>query len=391
VIRVEEQRLDSMMAVFRAEEALRRDTFAPATRQAWEKALALKRTLLREGKKDAYTYFDVGYCLMHLGRFDEAIEAFEESVRLKPSRSETWAYLGLASSKAGRRQQAAEAFKRAVRPDPADPETNLGWVSWLTREREEVVIQVLTDYLTTHPEDSHAHYVLAVMHERKGRNCEAMTEYERMAQTNPHDASLRFCVGAAYSRLGETGRARLWCDHPTEIVRRIDLWAKAAEHYQAAIQVRPDYAEAQDGLVVPLRKLGRWQEAWKARAMSIALYKKRITDNAKDSRARYNLALIYIRLGDRQAARKQYEALRRADEILAIRLRSRIEYPRLGVVRTGRGTICSQAGRGEVYFRATRGCRIVVLDEYDGYLAVLMQGSEIGWIAKSAVALGGRL
>ena len=101
----------------------------PIARALWcerrgqdEAALANFRNAKTLSPRDARIPNAVGFCLVRLGRLDEALQAFEEAVRLEPSAAahqrRGWA-LGLA----GRVEDAQRAYERALKLAPHNVET----------------------------------------------------------------------------------------------------------------------------------------------------------------------------------------------------------------------------------------------------------------------------
>ena len=58
-------------------------------------------------------YFNKGLALENLGRYDEAIAAFEETIYRVPELAEAWHHKGIAYEKLGKDAEAVESFVRA--------------------------------------------------------------------------------------------------------------------------------------------------------------------------------------------------------------------------------------------------------------------------------------
>lgn len=78
--------------------------------------------------KDAAGWYNLGVVYLESGRTDEAIDAYQEAVTIKPDDAEAWYALGFAYGKAGRTEDAIAAYLQAVRikPDYVDAWHNLG-------------------------------------------------------------------------------------------------------------------------------------------------------------------------------------------------------------------------------------------------------------------------
>ena len=63
---------------------------------------------------------NLGVCLFHTGRLDQAAEAFQEALKLDSGRAEAWVNLAEVWRRQGRRKAALEAYDRALTLMPGD-------------------------------------------------------------------------------------------------------------------------------------------------------------------------------------------------------------------------------------------------------------------------------
>ena len=70
---------------------------------------------------DANTWYNLGFMRDHEGRREQAVEAFQEAVRLDPRHDLAWYGLGLAHAHLGRHHDAVTAFERAAQLQPRNP------------------------------------------------------------------------------------------------------------------------------------------------------------------------------------------------------------------------------------------------------------------------------
>ena len=98
-----------------------------------------------------------------------------------------------------------------------------------------------------------------------------------------------------------------------------EQYGRAAASYQAALRLDPENPRLLYNLGVVYNRLGRHREA-------IAAYQRRLrllTDDAEDADTRFNLGMSQLLLGEREAARRQYQRLKTLDPKLAKQLLQR--------------------------------------------------------------------
>ena len=83
----------------------------------YQEAIAAYREALRL-EPDAHVWDNLGNAYADLDRYQEAIEAYREALRLKPDFAEAWNNLGVAYALSGNRSAALEAVKELRRYDP---------------------------------------------------------------------------------------------------------------------------------------------------------------------------------------------------------------------------------------------------------------------------------
>ena len=64
-----------------------------------------------------------GVALLNLGRYEDALKAFEEAVTLSPHNTNAWYNKGVALRNLGRYEDALMALNKAVELSPQDTET----------------------------------------------------------------------------------------------------------------------------------------------------------------------------------------------------------------------------------------------------------------------------
>jgi tetratricopeptide (TPR) repeat protein len=88
----------------------------------YEEALAAFEQAIRLDPNDASTYHGKGIALGGLKRYEEALAAFEQAIRLDPNNPTYHANKGIALFKLERYEEALIAYEEAIRLDPNNPD-----------------------------------------------------------------------------------------------------------------------------------------------------------------------------------------------------------------------------------------------------------------------------
>ena len=91
--------------------------------EAYNKAISLKPDY-------AYAYYNLGNVLKDQGKLDEAIEAYNKAISLKPDYAQAHSNMGVTLQEQGKLDEAIEACNKAIslKPDYADGHKNLSFI-----------------------------------------------------------------------------------------------------------------------------------------------------------------------------------------------------------------------------------------------------------------------
>ncbi|HUI08145.1 MAG TPA: tetratricopeptide repeat protein [Verrucomicrobiae bacterium] len=285
----------------------------------WRDGETLFRHALDVTRDNWVAHNDLGTALLALGRVPEAMEHWQEALRIKPGSPETHYNLGNALLKAGKLEEAIGHYEQALRvkPDYAEAHYNLG-VALSQRGRFLEAINHYEQALRLMPDLAEAHYNLGLALAKLGRVPEAIGHFEEALQLKPDLAEAHYNLGLALAKSGRVPEAikhweqalRLKPDYAEAhgnlgvALARAGRVREAIEHYEEALRIKPDYAEAQYNLGIALERLGRVGEA-------ITHYEQAVRLNPDYARAHYNLGTALEEAGRVQEAIGHYrEALR---------------------------------------------------------------------------------
>jgi tetratricopeptide (TPR) repeat protein len=291
----------------------------------------------------------LGVVLQRTGRIPEAIEQFEQALKLKPDYAEAHNNLGAALLQVGRVDEAMVQCQEALqlKPDYAEIYNNLGSAFLQKGQVDEAIVQC-QKALEINPNDAAAHYSLGTLllqtgrvaeaigqfeqtlqlnpdlvevHNsmgnalrQSGRVSEAMDQYEQALRLQPDDAEAHNNLGVVLLQSGRVPEAMDQCEQASRLkpdyaeahynlgnaLLQAGRRAEAIAQYQEAVRLNPDYAEAYGNLGVALQQTGRISEA-------ITQYEKELKLKPDDVGAHYNLGVALEQSGRVAEAIKQYQ------------------------------------------------------------------------------------
>jgi tetratricopeptide (TPR) repeat protein len=197
----------------------------------WKNSVSLFSHANDVTQNNYVAYNSLGNAYAGLGRYTEAIEDFNQSIRIKSNYADAYNNLGAAYGKLGRYQQASEVFRQAIRikPDYADAYYNLG-IAYAVLGRWLDAIEAYKQTIKIKPGYTGAYYNLGLAYGNLSRHTEAIEAFKQTIRIEPHYAQAYFNLGVAYGRLGRL--------------------PEAIEAYKQAIRIKPNYAEAHKNLGV---------------------------------------------------------------------------------------------------------------------------------------------
>ena len=163
--------------------------------------------------KDSESWYYLGRTKYNENRFQEAIHAFEECLRLDPKNIKAQANLGLALEGLGRAGDALAAYRKAIAmqdqgaPKNAEPFIDLGNLL-LQQNQNDDAIENLVKAREISPQDSRVYESLGKAYLRLNKFAEAKEELERAVALAPDSAAAHYMLGQVYRKTGATERAK---------------------------------------------------------------------------------------------------------------------------------------------------------------------------------------
>ncbi len=199
----------------------------------WADTEALFRHAVEVTQNNYVAYNDLGEALARKGRFDGAIEAYQEVVRLKPDYALAHFGLGYSFASKGQIDDAIREYKEAARlkPDYLDAHNNLGNLLGQKGQTDEAMKEFQT-VIQLRPDFSFAHYGLAIALYQKGRIGEATREFGETIRIKPDYPDAYNGLGYMLLRQGQVD--------------------DAIRDFQQALALNPNYGEAKANLAEAL-------------------------------------------------------------------------------------------------------------------------------------------
>jgi protein O-mannosyl-transferase len=192
----------------------------------WRDSEALFRHALAVTQNNYLAHKALGIVLGMQGRTDEAINQFQEAIRLAPDYTEAHYSLGIAFERKGQTDEAIHQFQETIRlkPDYAEAHFSLG-TGLAMKGRLDDAIKQFQEAIRLNPDYAEAHYNLGTVFGMKSQTDEAIREFQEVIRLKPDSAEAHYDLGIALGRRG-----------------KID---GAISQFQEALRLKPDYAEAQ--------------------------------------------------------------------------------------------------------------------------------------------------
>jgi tetratricopeptide (TPR) repeat protein len=242
-------------------------------------------TILERNPACWMAHNNLGNVLRGQGHREEAIQHYQQALRLRPDYPDAHLNLALALADEGRIEDAVAHEAEALRLDPLLPgaREDLG-TSLLQLGRIDEAIAQFAMALQADPDNADARYNLGTALEKAGRFQEAISQFTAAIRLNPLRAAAHHNLANALLLMGRD--------------------QDAAAEFAAAVRLQPDYAEAHNGLGSAYFDLGRLDDAR-------AEFAEAVRWRPSYPQAHNNLGSVLARLGRNSEAVAEFmESLR---------------------------------------------------------------------------------
>ena len=270
---------DTPPEIAQAEDAIQKNDFTGAE--------TLLEKAIDKDPKNYQAWFDLGFVLNRLGRVEDSIHAYRQSVAAKPEVFETNLNLGLMlvrfnSPEAERYLRAATGLKPTDHVEEGQARAWLALAHLLENTKPEDALAAYRKASELTPKDPEPHLSAGLLQERQKEFSAAEAEYKQVLAVDPHSTEAAIGLTNLYMKSGRLGEAE-------PLLRRL-----ASE--------RPDDA----GIHL---QLGRVLAAQSKKDDAIAEIQTALKLAPADSDAQREIADLYSSAGKNDLAENTYRAL----------------------------------------------------------------------------------
>jgi tetratricopeptide (TPR) repeat protein len=280
-----------------------------------DEAVAIFQESLQSNPNSLTSHKNLGLALHQQRKFDEAAVHFGEAAQLDPADAAVHYDLGRVLYDAGRYEQAAASFRRAIERDHNlwTAHHDLGRCLVRLGKKEEA-IACYEEAAQIKPDAADVHNNLGILLENIRKFPEAIDCFRRALRFNPNSTEMHSNLGVALAGMGKLEEAAASYREALRIapksaeahnnlgnaLRTLGQLKESLEHLDQAIRIMPTYAEAYNNRGITQLHLGD-------AAAAIASYGRAIDLKPDYAEARLNRALAMLGQGDMEQGWREYE------------------------------------------------------------------------------------
>ena len=247
---------DTPPEIAQAEDAIQKNDFTAAE--------TLLKKAIDKDPKNYQAWFDLGFVLNRLGRVEDSIHAYRQSVAAKPEVFETNLNLGLMlvrfnSPEAERYLRAATTLKPTAHPEEGQARAWLSLAHLLENTKPEDALAAYRKASELTPNDPEPHLSAGLLHERQKEFSDAEAEYKQVLTLDPKSTEAAIGLTNIYMKSGRLSEAepmlrRLTTERPDDAGIHLQLGRvlaaqskkdDAITEIQAALKLAPADSDAQ--------------------------------------------------------------------------------------------------------------------------------------------------
>jgi tetratricopeptide (TPR) repeat protein len=227
-------------------------------------------------QSEAVSWLDQGIALGNLGKYDDAIQAFDKAIQINPQYEAAWFLKGAALNRRGMYDDAIQAYDKAIEISPRNESVWHGkGITLGNLDKFDEAIQAFDTAIEINPKNDVGWYLKGAALDQQGKYDEALQAIDKAIEINPQNADTWNLKGMVLDDLGRSDEAIQAYDNSTQIdPQNADAWYYKGEalywlkKYNEAIQacdrvidINPQDADAWYLKSMALDDLGKHDEA----------------------------------------------------------------------------------------------------------------------------------
>jgi len=244
----------------------------------YEEAIECFNEVLKLNPKYEEALLNKGLVLYDIGEYKKALKYLNKTLEINPKEAGAWKYKGVILGILGEYEEAIECFNEVLKLNPNDA------IAWYGKglalyhlQKYEEAIECYDKALGINPKLVGALFEKALTLEEIGKYEEAIKYYDEVLKLNPNDAETWNSKGVVFGKLGRYNEAIECFDKALEIdPNEAGIWynkglalyylgkyEEALKYYDKALEINPKYEEALMNKGSVLYNLGKYEEALK--------------------------------------------------------------------------------------------------------------------------------
>lgn len=237
-------------------------------------------------QSEAVGWLNQGIALGSLGKYDEAIQAFNKAIEINPQYEAAWYLKGAALNGLGMYNDAIQAYDNVIEINPLNESAWHGkGITLGNLGKYDEAVQAFNKAIEINPRSAAGWYLKGAALDHQGKVFEAIQACNNATEINPQDADAWYIKGKVLEDLGRYDEAIQAFDNSTQInPQNVDAWYDKGEElywqgmYNESIQaldrvteIDPQDADAWYIKSMALDDLGKQDEAGLAYNRSIEI------------------------------------------------------------------------------------------------------------------------
>ncbi len=285
-----------------------------------DEAVELYQQALRVQPDFIQAHFYLANTFTKQGKLDEAVELYQQALRIQPDFIQAHFYLANTFTKQDKFDQAVESYQKVLKLQPDFTQAHFFLANAFKKQGKlDLAVESCQKVLKLKPDFTQAHFFLANLLKQQGKFQQSFESYQQVLKLKPDFAE-------AYNNLGNLLKQQGKLQEAVESYQQVlklkpnfaeayknlgnlfkeqDNLEKATQYYQKALELKPDFLEGYVSLGSAFRKQGKLKEA-------VHLYLKAFQKNPDFAQAELGvcisqLSIIYTSVEEIKLRREQYQ------------------------------------------------------------------------------------